>query len=366
MTFWRGLSAVASKEFRHFLRDPYTVGLACVVPVCSFLVFGYALETKVRDVLAVVQNLDDGPYGRDLESAIAASPTFQARATPRTTDIQASLRRGECKVAIQIPVGYSNAVFYGRPAEVKIWVDGSDGVLAAQAVLAAQSIALRQLLESTGKDLPVRFSSVTLYNPEGRGAFYFVPALVALFSEMTTLLLVALSMAKESERGTLDQLRITAISLPSLIAGKLLSCSVVGLGVGLILVALMKPVFGLTIAGSAFQLGLALLAFQGPALGLGLILTAEARNQAQALQLTYLVFLPSILLSGMVFPRETMPQPARIAGGFVPATWSIGAIRGLILRGESLNELQTNFLAIAMLTVIFLVAGAWRLQKRLS
>ncbi|WP_031496539.1 ABC transporter permease [Bryobacter aggregatus] len=376
MRFWSGLLAVAGKEFQHLWHDPYTLGLACVVPVCAFLLFGTALDTRIRAVPTVVENLDQGPYGRALVAGLAASPVFRVRSrTAADPELRELLRRGECKFALQIPPQYSSDAFYGRIptglGRAQLWVEGTDPILAGQALAAAKAIGLEQGLAiaaagDPNAPQPLRFEAETLYNPEGRSTNFFVPALAALLGETTTLLLVALSMAKESERGTLDQLRITTLSLGSLIAGKLLACAVVGLGISVFLMLLLQLVFAVPILGSFWGIGLALLAFQGPVLGLGLILTAEARNQAQALQLTYFVFLPSILLSGMIFPRASMPAAAQAASALIPATWTMQMLRDLVLRGQNVSEMGNAFLALLILTVIFIAIGAWRLQKRLS
>jgi ABC-2 type transport system permease protein len=372
MTFRRGLMAVAGKEFRHLRHDPYTLILAFAMPLFGFLLFGYALETRVHDVPTAVQNLDSGRYSRELIADFSAGSLFRLdRESSSQAELLDRLKRGDAKVAIQILPGYSTAVFYGRPAVVRVWVDGSDAVLAGQAVFAAQAIGFKHSVKMALAGFPVRTSAAQLapellFNPEGRASNYFVPALSALLGETTTLLLVALSVAKEYERGTLDQLRITSIPLSSLIAGKLLSCATIGIAVGGTLISLMHFVFDVPIAGSSLLLCAAMLAFQGPALGLGLILTAEARNQAQALQLTYFVFMPAILLSGMVFPRETMPNAAKALSALLPTTWSIQILRGIVLRGETFAELIQPFTALAILTVLFLVIGTWRLRVRLG
>lgn len=377
MNFWSGMAAVAAKEFRHLWRDPYTLVLAFVVPVLAFLLFGYALKTDVVNVPLAVQNADAGPYGDELIEALQRSPVFRlvARASSEH-ELLALLRRGGARVAIQIPAHYSAAIFYGRAGHARLWADGSDGVIARAATGAAQAIALRHAAsiatlgasgqeKAPAQESPFGFSQTVLYNPEARSANYFGPALMALFSEMTTILLAALSMAKEFERGTLDQLRATVLPVTSVIAGKLITCSAVGLAVALVLLLLMQAVFHVAVAGSILLLLATFGLGQAAAMGLGLILTAESRNQAQALQLTYLVFLPSILISGMVFPRETMPPLAQAVGDFLPATWSIGAARAIILRGSGWGDLQNAFAAIPILALIYFAIGTWHLTRRL-
>jgi len=192
-----------------------------------------------------------------------------------------------------------------------------------------------------------------------------VPGLVALLLEMTTLLLVSLSLVKERERGTLDQLRITSISPASLIGGKLLACAAMGVGTGMVLTILMRMVFGISVRGDLVLYFVALLAFVLPALGLGLFLTAEARNQAQALQLTYLVLLPSFLLSGFVFPRNTMPAVVREFSALLPTTWSREIVRGLVLRGAGFDDIRGALSMSVLLGVVYVCGGALHLRRRL-
>jgi ABC-2 type transport system permease protein len=371
MNPWKAARVVAHKEVRHLRHDPYTLFLVFAVPLAAFLLFGYALETRVRDLPTAVQNLDNGRYSRELMADFSQSPVFELSAEGSSErDLLDALRAQRVKVAIQIPAGYSEAVFYGRPVTVRVWVDGSDAVLAGQAVHAARAIGVRHAIRiafaGTGIEAPIEVSTEALYNPDGRPANYFTPALCALFGETTTLLLVALSIAKERERGTLDQLRITSIPLPSLIAGKLLACAWPGVAVSAILIVLMQAVFRVPIAGNLGLLAVSLLALQGPAMGLGLVLTAEARNQSQALQLSYFVFLPSVLLSGLIFPRETMPAAAKLISDWIPATWSTQLVRGIVLRGATWQESLPALGALTVLALLLIGVGSWRLRARLN
>ncbi len=371
MTFWRGLITIAEKEFRHLRRDPYALFLALAIPLLAFLLFGYALETRIHDVPTAVQNLDNGRYSRQFLTDLFRSPMFKfAQNVSLESQLKNTLRAGKVRVAIQIPADYSTNAFYGRPTQIRVWVDGSDAVLAGQAAFALRLIGFQHMakmavLGTVKETATFDLNPEILYNPGGRSVNFFAPALCALLGETTTLLLVALSIAKESERGTLDQLRITAIPLWSIILGKLAASSCVGLTVAFVLIGLMQIVFDVRIAGSMLLLCFALVAIQAPTLGLGLILTAEARNQAQALQLTYLVILPAMLLSGLVFPRESMTPAVSMFSSLLPTTWSIQILRGIVLRGTGVKDLAGQFSALAIQTVLFVSVGAWRVSKRL-
>jgi ABC-type multidrug transport system permease subunit len=371
MTFLQGLLLVANKELRHLRHDPFTVFLSIGVPLLLMLLFGYALDTKIRDVPVAVQNLDGERFSRDLVDSFTLSPLFLITRRAQTEEeLLRLLRQGDARIAMQIPRGYSANVFYHRPAQVRVWVDGSDAAMSGQLVLASQAIGLEQALAiavgaQSGVKLPLDIRPEVLYNPAGQPVKFFVPGLVAMLLETTTLLLVALSFVKERERGTLDQLRITGISLASLIAGKLTVCAASGLATGLLLMAMMQFVFGVSIAGSVALFAVSLVLFLPPALGLGLIVTAEARTQAQALQMTYLIGIPCNMLSGFIFPRETMPAAVVTFTNILPTTWSLQIVRGIALRGAGLEDLAPAIFGSAILGVLYVCLGAFCLWRRL-
>lgn len=371
MTFWRQLFLICGKEYRHLARDPYTLVLTMALPLVQFLLLGYALDTRVRDVPTAVQNLDGDRLSRELVGDFERSPVFRlTRQAGSEEELLGMLRRGEVRVAVQIPQQYSVNAFYRRPVAVRVWIDGSDGALAGQAVFAARAIGLEQAVSMTvagtpAAQSPLEFRPQVLFNPRGSSANYFVPALVATLVETITVLLVALTMVKERERGTLDQLRITNISLGALISGKLAAATVMAVGTGLVLTLLMRAVFGIAVSGSLWLYALALISIVPPALGLGLIITAAARNQAQALQLTFLVLMPCVLLSGFVFPRHVMPAAVQAFTTLMPTTWSLQLVRGIVLRGAGWPDLAGQFAALAGLGALYISAGALRLRKLL-
>jgi ABC-2 type transport system permease protein len=371
MTFCQGLWLVAGKEFRHLRRDPYTLALTVAMPLAQMLLFGYALETRARDIPTAVQDMDGQRFSRDLVRQFERSQVFHVtRRAGSQQELLRLIQNGDVRIAIQIPPQYTSNAFYRRPATVRVWVDGSDAAMAGQVVVAARSIGLEQAVAMTvagtpASQLPLQLRSEVLFNPAGRSVNYFVPGLVAILVEMTALLLVSLSFVKERERGTLDQVRITDIALGSLVAGKLLVSVVIGLSVGCTLTVLMQTVFGVAVHGDLWLYAAAMLCCLPPSLGLGLILTAEARNQAQALQLTFLVGLPSIMLSGFIFPRHNMPQAVMWLSALIPTTWSVRLARGIVLRGAGWPDLWTEFAVLSALGLCYITIGGWHLKRRL-
>jgi ABC-2 type transport system permease protein len=331
-----------------------------------------ALDLRVQNLPVAVQDLDGQRYSRSLLHDFERSNLFHVvRHATSEGELLGLLRSGTARVAIQIPSGYSAAMFYRRSTQVRVWVDGSDAVMAGQAVEAAQAIGLEQAVETSvqglerrGKLLPVR--AEVLFNPERRPVSFFVPGLVAMLTQTTTMLLVSLSFVKERERETLDQLRITNISLGSMIGGKLAASALVGLTTGFLLTALMRYFFDVPIAGSVWLLFASLALFLPAALGLGLIVTAQAQNQAQALQMIFLIGIPSVLLSGFVFPRESMPAPIFWFTHLLPTTWSLQIARGIVLRGAGLQDLGQAVMALTLLGLVYVSLGAFRLRRTLG
>jgi ABC-2 type transport system permease protein len=371
MTVWQGLLLVAKKECRHLWRDPYTLVLTMALPLVQMLLFGYALETRARHIPTAVQDMDGGRFSRDLVAQFERSDVFRVtRRASSERELLQLIRAGDAGIAIQIPAKYSSNAFYHRPAVVRVWVDGSDAGAAGQVVVAAQAIGLEQAVAMTvggtpSARLPLQLRPEVLFNPSGHSVNYFIPGLVAMLIGETGLLLVSLSFVKEREQGTLDQLRITGIRLGSLVGGKLVTSTAIALATACILTVLMKTVFGLQVNGSFWLYAAALGACVPPSLGLGLIITAEARNLAQALQLTFLVWLPSIILSGFIFPRRNMPQAVVWLSALIPTTWSVQLVRGIVLRGAGWADLRSEFAMLFVLGLGYLALGAWHLQRRL-
>ena len=369
MTFLQASLLVAEKEFRHYRHDALTFALTVIAPLAQMLLFGYALDPRVQNLPLAVQNLDEERYSRALLSSLESTQVFRVTSEAKSEqELQNLLRRGAARAAIQIPRGYSSDIFYGRPSNVRLWVDGSDAVVASQAVQTAQAVGLKQAIGTQTRvsvSSPDPLHTQVLFNPEKRPANFFVPGIVAILTQTTTLLLVSLSFVKERERGTLDQLRLTTIGPGALIAGKLAASALTGIVTGLLLSVLMSSVFQVPISGSIWLLATSLLLFQCSALGLGLIITAQARNQAQALQLTFLIGIPNILLSGFVYPRETMPLPILWFSNTLPTTYAVQIIRGIVLRGAGVVDLAPALMASAVLGIVYISVGAILLRRAL-
>lgn len=369
MKFWPGTWLMAGKELRQLLRDPYTLILVVAAPLLQLLLLGYSLETRVRDLPVLVYDADGGRLSRMLLARFSSHPAFAISGFVREeSELLAALRRGDAKVAISIPRRYSEDAFSGHASTVKLWVDGSDASSSAQALAEARLIGASHLASIAAFGLETRPQSIDflvniLYNPEGRSSVSVVPALVAILTELTVRLLISLSFVRERERGTMERLRSTGLRFSSIIAGKLLLGLAVGALTASLLSLLMISVFRIGIGAPWWVFSTAMIAILTPGLGLGLWLSAEAKNQAQTLQLNFLIALPSVLLSGFLFPRTSMPAILETCSRFLPGTWAIELMRAIVVRGAPAQELLTNAAALVGLGALFLAIGLLRIRR---
>jgi ABC-type multidrug transport system permease subunit len=361
---------VAEKEFLHMLHDRFTLVLTFGLPIFQLLLFGYALETNIRNVPAAVLDRDQRPESRALISQIRAIPLFHiVKTLDSDHDADVALRQGQVRAVIDIPKGFTSDLVYRGKTTVYVRVDGSDRAISNYLVMATSLLGLEQSLEHTVRQrLPLQ--SVTeidvrprlLFNSDSRTAAFLVPGLVAVLVQMITTLLLALSITKEREAGTLQQMLATKVGLAGVITGKLVAALCVGVAEALALLVVLRWIFDIRIHGSVMALAAAVpLLLLAPA-GIGLLIAARARHQAHGLQLTYLIFLPSVLLSGFLFPREFMPQPAQWFSTLLPTTYTVDLMRGIILRGAVPLQAVAGALALG---IFFLCAGFVRAYARL-
>lgn len=323
------------------LHDRFTLILTFGLPIFQLLLFGYALETNIRNVPTGILDHDQRPESRALVRHIGAIPLFRIEKTLDSDhDADVALQQGQVRVVIEIPRGFTADLVYRNKTTVNVRVDGSDRALANYIVMATSLIGFEQSMGHTVRQrLPLQ--SVTeidvrprlLFNSDSRTAAFLAPGLVAVLVQMITTLLLALSITKEREAGTLQQMLVTKVGASGVILGKLMAALFVGAAEALALIAILRWIFGIRIHGSGAALLAAVpLLLLAPA-GIGLLIAARARHQVHSLQLTYLIFLPSVLLSGFLFSREFMPEPVQWFSALLPTTYTVDLMRGIVLRG---------------------------------
>jgi ABC-2 type transport system permease protein len=347
-----GVSAVIYKEVRHILREPTSLALIIVMPLFQLLIYGYAINVHVEHIASVYFDGDGGRIAAALVRVLRQSQTFQIVghvASP--AQLQRDLVSGSAHVAFDIPAGFSKAVQSGRPVAVDMLVDGSDASVAQAAYGGASRIAsaLSQWSDPLEESPTVEIRPRTLFNPSLRTPNFLVPGLIGLVLQNITMVLTALSIVNERERGTLEQMRATPIGAGAIVLGKVIPYGVVGFFDLILVLVAMRVIFAVPIAGSVgLLLGLSTL-FLMTGLGLGLLVSTIARSQLQAMIITVFFLLPSFMLSGMFFEIDLMPAPARVIAYALPMTYFLEILRGIVIRGAGLADLWVP----ALVTVVF-------------
>jgi ABC-2 type transport system permease protein len=341
-TLFRGLVPVCRKEFLHIVRDPGTLVFALALPILQLFLFGFAVDTNIRQVATVVLDQSQTQESRRLLESFAGSDVFALRSYVTSPDaMYEAIRSGKARVGIRIPYDYARRLQDGTGATVLVLVDGSDSTVAAQAISTATGVALQESLVRVLPDgtMPVEVRPSVLYNPATRSANFFVPGLVAILLQVMTILLIALSLVRERERGTLEQLEMTPVAPLGLMVGKMIPYGVLAFGELCAILAVMRVVFLVPVHGNVLLLLALSLPFLLTVLGLGLMISTKAKTQAEAFQLSMGTILPSVFLSGYIFLIENMPLPFQWISHLIPATYYIRILRGIVLRGAGMADL---------------------------
>jgi len=370
---FRGFRAIVYKEFIHVSRDPFTLFLMLLIPMLQMTIFGYAINTEVRNIETVVYDLDRRAASRELVASFVNTDYFEVVSFVGSDEaLNREIVSGRAKVGIKIPADYSDLLAAGRQAQVLVLIDGSDSTVATQSVTVAGTLGFRESLERLtpllpdGGRLPIEVRPTMLFNPDSRSANFMVPGLVAIILQIITTLLTAFAVVREREHGTLDQLLVTPIRPLGLMVGKLVPYACVGFVELLSVLTVVRFVFEVPISGSLLLLVAFSMLFIVTALAIGLLISMKARNQVQAMQLGMLIILPSVLLSGFMFPRSSMPLPMQLVGYLIPATHFVQLIRGIVLRGATIGSLVPPTIALAVLCVTLLTLGVLRFNRKLT
>jgi ABC-2 type transport system permease protein len=337
-----GLVPICRNEFLHIIRDPGTLFFALFIPMLQLFLFGFAIDTNVRQISTIVLDESHTQESRRLLQSFAASDVFRLEKNAGSlNELYEEVHSGKASVAIRIPYDYARSLLAGTPASVEVLVDGSDSTVAGQAVNTANGVALERSLALVLPDgqIPIDMRPSILYNPAMRSANFFVPGLTAVLIQIMIVLLISLSLVREREKGTLEQLLMTPVQPLGLMIGKMLPYGLLGFGELCLILLVMRVVFQVPIHGSLWQLLLMSLPFLLTVLGIGLIISTKARTQAAAFQLAMGTVLPSVFLSGYIFLIANMPPFFQVISRFIPATYYIAILRGVILRGAGLREL---------------------------
>ena len=364
----RRLRAVMLKEVRQLRRDRMTLGMILGIPVLQLVLFGYAINLNLRGLDAAIADQANTAGSRALVMDMLATgvvePVVDA-GTPQ--ELMAMLERGEISVGIVVPPDFERRRIEGREV-AQVLVDGSDTVVQAAASQLAQ-VPLTDRPSRLPADIrsgPGPISVVAFYNPQRRSAVNIVPGLIGVILTMTMVLFTAVAIVRERERGNMELLIATPISRSELMVGKVLPYIVIGLVQVTVILLLGIWLFQVPVRGSVFDVYLASALLILANLTLGLLISTRARSQFQSMQLTMFVFLPSILLSGFMFPFAGMPAFAQWIAELLPLTHFLRLIRGVMLRGAGLAQLWPDVAALLAFTTVMMALAIARFRKRLD
>jgi ABC-2 type transport system permease protein len=368
---------IAWKELLQLRRDRMTLAMMVMLPILQLLLFGYAINTDVRHIPTVVYDQDRSAASRDLWRSMEATGFYDVVGhVEGYGEISAVLRRGEARVALVIPPDYSSDVVSARNAAVQLIVDGSDPQTVASASNTAASLVFARSNElfvsrlsaggASAASEPIRLETNTWYNPDLRTAVYVVPGIVGVILTMTMVMLTSMAIARERERGTLEQLIVSPVRSVELVIGKIVPF----IGIGYVQMTLIllcgKIVFGVPILGSLGLLYALAFVFIAANLALGLFFSTLAKTQQQAMQMSFFFLLPNILLSGFMFPYEAMPRPAQFFAQALPLTHFLRIVRGITLKGGTWGDVRGDLVWMGAILGVLVVLASLRFTKKLA
>ena len=369
--FW----AIVVKEFIQMRRDRVTFGIMVGIPLAQLILFGFAINSDPKHLPTAVLLADQGPQGRTLLYAIRNSSYFDfVKQVATEAEGREVLARGEVQFVVNIPESFTRDLLRGDRPVILVEADATDPAAASNA-LGALRVLLNTALQNdlkgplaflTGTDGPIDLRIHALYNPEGITQYNIVPGLMGVVLTMTMVIITGLAITRERERGTMENL----LSMPTrpfeVLIGKIIPYILVGyIQVGLILIA-ARLLFAVPMVGSLSLLLLIALVFIIANLAMGITFSTVAHNQLQAVQMAFFYFLPSILLSGFMFPFRGMPRWAQVIGEILPLTHFLRIIRGVLLKGNGLAEIAPQIWPMALFAAVALAIGVKRYRRTLD
>lgn len=371
----RRFGAVLYKEFIQMRRDHITFAMMIGLPIVQLMLFGFAINADPRHLPTLVEMADNGPLSRAVVAGMQNSSYFDFRgAIAGTHEGEEALRRGDANFVVVIPQNFERDVIRGRAPEILVAADASDPSATGGAVAALSGIvevAVRETLHgplAVAIGTPPPFSVVVHreYNPEGKTSTNIVPGLLAIILSMTMVMITAVAIVKETERGTMEMLIATPVKPFEVMLGKILPYVFVGYVQTIVFLTAARLIFDVPFDGSplAFIVGFNL--FIVVNLALGFLISTAARNQMQAMQLSFFTILPSILLSGFMFPFAGMPGWAQVLGTGVPATHFLLVVRKVMLKGGELADVGHELVALTIILVVISTIAMLRYRQTLD
>jgi ABC-2 type transport system permease protein len=369
------VAAMAGKETLHILRDPRTLYLALVMPVLMLFLFGYGVSFDLDHVPVAISDLDRSEASRALVRTVTGSRELVSAGDADPSEADLLFRRGQAAAVLVIPSGYAQKLARRERVVLQLLTDGSDVTVANQVLSKADALVRAETQRLASVELsglsavkpPLRVQLWTRYNPAGRSALFMVPGLAGYILAITAVLLTALTVAGEWERGSMEQLFASPVGRLEIVLGKLAPYLMLGMLELLLVVAFGAAVFDVPVRGSLTLFLVIGFFFLVGMLGQGLLISILTRNQLVATQAgTLSSLLPSLLLSGMLFPIENMPAALRALSRVIPARYLVHGLRGVLLKGSGLAQLWPDLLAMALFAAAILALATRRFQRRIA
>ncbi|HEY8024266.1 MAG TPA: ABC transporter permease [Burkholderiaceae bacterium] len=366
---WTRLIAILLKEFRQLRRDRLTFAMMIVVPIIQLVLFGYAINTDPKHLPMAVLIADDSQFSRSFVAGLENSSYFQI-----TNRIQSEnegnrlLAQGDVQFVLVIPSDFSRRMLRGEHPAMLMAADATDPAASGNALAALDGIGRLAIGRDLGgtlaplqaADPPYEIRIQRRYNPEGLSRYNIVPGLIGVILTMTMVMMTSLAMTRERERGTMENLLATPVRPSEVMVGKIVPYILIGYVQVVVILVAARLLFDVPMLGSMVLLSLALIIFMAANLAVGFTFSTIARNQLQAMQLTFFYFLPSMLLSGFMFPFRGMPGWAQNIGEALPLTHFLRIVRGILLKGNAIADIWPNVWPILL---FMLVAGVVAMNR---
>ena len=367
--------AVLMKEFVQMRRDRLTFAMMIGVPVMQLVLFGYAINMDPKGLPAAVVSADQSPFTRSLVRALENTGYFRIVAQPATVEeAEDLLALGRVQFVLQVPEDFSRRLQRGDGAVVLVEADATDPAATSNALAALQQVSLTGLdHDLTGALAPLKARPAPFevrvhrrYNPEGKTQYNIVPGLMGVVLTMTMVMMTSIAMTRERERGTMENLLATPVRPLEVMLGKIVPYIVVGYVQVVVILTAAKFLFQVPMVGSLLLLSTILILFIATNLAVGFTFSTLAKSQMQAMQMTMFFFLPSMLLSGFMFPFRGMPEWAQVIGEAFPLTHFLRIVRGIMLKGSEFHEIAPHVWPLALILAVVSIAALTRYQRTLD
>jgi ABC-2 type transport system permease protein len=358
---WSRLLAILIKEFRQIRRDRLTFAMMVMVPIMQLILFGFAINTDPKQLPMAAVVADNSEFARTLTASLQNSEYFRITHRPASeADANRLLEQGEVQFVLVVPVDFSRRLLRGEHPSILLAVDATDPAAAGNALAAIGPISRQALsrdlvgpltqLDQAAAPYDIRVQR--RYNPEGLSRYNIVPGLIGVILTMTMVMMTALAMTRERERGTMENLLATPVRPVEVMVGKIAPYILIGYVQVTVILTAARLLFDVPMVGSLLLLSGAVIVFIAANLAVGFTFSTIARNQLQAMQLTFFFFLPSILLSGFMFPFRGMPRWAQMIGEALPLTHFLRIVRGILLKGNQFADIAPQLWPIALFMVV--------------